>query len=472
MLNLRLKKKIVFILLFSFIFDLASCKFIYAQSEGEITKVSIQVSLFTREVAVTSFRFFVYEVEECPHVIVGYKVNSSLAGYTYPGFWEEVENGWLFTYDDVVPLTKVTGEFPNDAYRFQIYLFTNLTTAFENVISRDVVSAISSNYIRIATGTEITGKDVMVDAILHIENLTRAYRIDVLICHTEGFEEAITPFVSYIPNGIFLLGLLLTLLLIKNWIEDLKERFPSNFFISSTVSVLIFLPMYWFSIRQFQTPLSYSLFDTTLFNLTCFYLIILGIAIVLRLGDRRLRTWIKNFIKNTREEDHGSIHVTDDSTERLDRAFDLILLLIGIICATIFQYVSVLGDIVFITFAMRFLFIPLIPLVLLWLFKFISDNPRLRIFVRIFAWFFGIFSLFSNLWFFFAISFLAQLATSVYLIVVIAIILYIFAFLLHGRVYRAYGYERRDILPITILAYLTSFILTIITVYLAYLPTL
>ncbi|MDH5733793.1 MAG: hypothetical protein OEY88_08435 [Candidatus Bathyarchaeota archaeon] len=277
-----------------------TCQHAQGQTQQQIDKASVQVSFFTREVAVTKLTFLVYDVDKCPLALAGYKVGNSLTGYSYPGFWENIGNGWLFTYEDTIPFVNVTGEFPNDRYEFQLYLLTNLTVAFERVISRDVVFPISPNYLSIASGREVTDSDDLADFALHTENLTHAYRIDVSVGHPEGFGEAVSLFVSYLPIGFFLLGLLLILILMKDWFGYTDERFPSTLFISSVVSIIIFLPMYWFSIRQFQSPLSHTPFDTTIFWLTVLYLAILGVASWLRLCGRRMRESIRNFMLKNR----------------------------------------------------------------------------------------------------------------------------------------------------------------------------
>ena len=469
----RLKRRIVLVLAFCYML-MSWCKIVQAQSQGEITNASVKVNLFTKEVAATKLTFIVYDVEKCPYATVGYKVDNSLTGYTYPGFWENIGNGWLFTYEDVVPFNNITGEFPYDRYSFQLYLLTNLTTAFESIISRGFVYIISPNYISTASGQEITGKDELVDFALHTENLTHAYQIDVSIGHPKGFGQAVIPFVLYLPTAIFLLGLLLVALLVKDWLgAQALEGFPSTAFIGSVVSILIFLPMYWFAIHQFQSPLSHTSFDTTLFGLTISYLLIVGMAITLRLGGERLRGSIRNVVRS----DQGGTEVPERVAtpehviERLDRAFDLILILVGLITAAILQYAAALGDLSFTTFSIRFLFIPIIPLVLFWLSNKLAHNPSFRIFTRVFVWFYGTFTLFTDIWFFLVLVFGRQFAASKPFTVAASIVLYVIAFLLDRRVEEMYGYRRREITRISSAAYLLAIALIVLTTILAYLPS-
>lgn len=458
------------ILLIFYITFFITCQHAQGQTQQQIDKASVQVSFFTREVAVTKLTFLVYDVDECPLALAGFKVDSSLTGYSYPGFWENVGNGWLFTYEDTIPFVNVTGEFPNDRYEFQLYLLTNLTVAFERVISRDVVFPISPNYLSIASGREVTGSDEIADFALHTENLTHAYRIDVLIGHPEGFGEAVSLFVSYLPIGFFLLGLFLILVLMKDWFGYTNERFPSTLFISSVVSIIIFLPMYWFSIRQFQSPLSYTPFDTTVFQLTVLYLAILGVALVLRLGGGRVREWIRNLAQSPHSKElppseEGAF--PNQGAERLDRAFDLILLLIGIISAATLQYAATLGDMAFTRFTMRYAFIPIIPLVLFWLANQLTSNPNLRAFIRIFVWFFGVFALFNIIFFFLLLSFFEQLMSSMLPVLITSVALYGLAFILGRQVETTYGYRRRELKWIGVAAYSLAIIVTIISTILA-----
>lgn len=160
----------------------------------------------------------------------------------------------------------------------------------------------------------------------------------------------------------------------------------------------------------------------------------------------------------------------NDQHQRLDRAFDLVLVLIGIITAASLQYASALEDLAFTTFSLRFLFIPLIPLFLFWLWNQITNNPNTQTFIRIFAWFFGIFTLFTDLVFFIVLSFIRQLGESVIPAIVTFFILYIVAYILDDRVNRAYGYNRRELLPMAAGAYSMAISITIISVFLAYLP--
>jgi len=447
---------------------------VQARSQGEITNASVQVDLFTKEAAVTKLTFVVYDVEECPYATVGYKVDNSLTGYTYPGFWENIGNGWLFTYEDVVPFTNVTGEFPYDRYSFQLYLLTNLTVAFESIISRDLVFVVSPNYISIASGGEISGQDELVDFALHTENLTHAYQVDVVINHPKGFGRTVILFVLYLPIAVFLLGIFLIGLLIKDWFSAGAEgEFPSTIFISSVVSILIFLPMYWLSIRQFQSPLSYTPFDTMLFDLAIFYLFIIGVAVTLRLCGEGLRVSVRNLVRGVqgRAQLFEGVGTSEHIAERLDRAFDLILVLAGILTAAILQYAASLGDLSFTTFSMRFLFIPIVLLVLFWLWRQLTENPRSLIFTRIFVWFYGTFTLFTDIWFFLALVFARQFADSVPLTVGASIVLYIAAYFLDRRVETMYGYRRREITRISSIAYLLAIAFIVLTTVLAYLPS-
>jgi len=155
--------------------------------------------------------------------------------------------------------------------------------------------------------------------------------------------------------------------------------------------------------------------------------------------------------------------------DRLNHAFDLLLVLIGIITASILQYISTLGSSSLITFGMRFMFIPLIPLILSWILRQITDNQDLGKFIDIFAWFYGIFTLFSDLLFFFGATFIKQFATHLgFDVGISSIVLYAIAVLLNVQVYKLLGFGKKEFGLVLV----ASSIAIVITAIILYVSTL
>lgn len=207
-----------------------------------------------------------------------------------------------------------------------------------------------------------------------------------------------------------------------------------------------------------------SLLEPTLLITWGVFLALICYLIVWHIGQEPPRREREEVQPLQREE-------VEDTVRRLDHAFDFILLLIGMISAAALQYATALRDLSFTTFSIRLLFIPVIPLTLFWLGKYITSRNRLRVFIRIFVWYYGTFTLFNDILFFLVQSFLKQFVTSIGLIFIIAIPLYLFAFFLALKVIRAYGYERRELSSIVAIAFSLGIVLTLITVALSKMPS-
>ena len=250
----------------------------------------------------------------------------------------------------------------------------------------------------------------------------------------------------------------------------------------AAVLVIFGLMLFMFGLRYTQTPLLLSI--PLEHQIAVVVGVVYGLAIRTCLNRKqlkkqlaharaRLRDFTRNIVKSPQGEEPQSSKraaVPNQVAERLDRAFDLILLLIGIISAAILQYVAALGDMSLTTFSMRFLFIPLIPIILFWLWNRITNNLNTQVFIRMFAWFLGVFTLFSDILFFLLLSFLRQFVTSLASTLVVSIVLYVIAFFLDRRIKALYGYMTRDLVWMGVASYALAIATTVVTIILTNLP--
>lgn len=207
-----------------------------------------------------------------------------------------------------------------------------------------------------------------------------------------------------------------------------------------------------------------SLLEATLLIVLGVFLALLCYLVITYLEREPIRRERAEVLLPQKEE-------VEETVRRLDNGFNFILLLIGMISAAALQYATAWEDLKFTTFSLRLLFIPIIPLTLFWLVNYITNRNRLRVFIRIFVWFYGTFTLFNDILFFLVQSFLKQFVTSTLLILIIPTLLYVFAILLNLQIVRVYRYERREFWWITVIAYSLAISLTIITVVLSRLPS-
>lgn len=105
--------------------------------------------------------------------------------------------------------------------------------------------------------------------------------------------------------------------------------------------------------------------------------------------------------------------------ERLDKAFEWLVLFLTFSFATFFQWIITLWQpnnveepryLAPIIFSIRFLFVPLIVIVLSWFGKIIAKNTSIKMFMRKFAWFWGMYQLW---WYIFLTNILVTLDMSI-----------------------------------------------------------
>lgn len=158
----------------------------------------------------------------------------------------------------------------------------------------------------------------------------------------------------------------------------------------------------------------------------------------------------------------------DGTRQKLDHAFELILLLIGIVTGAIFQYITTLGDSSLVTFGMRFMLIPLIPLILLWIVGQITNSQSLQTFIVIFVWLFGIFTLFNDILFFLVVSFIKQFASSNPYLIITPIVLYFVASLFELQMLRMRGFYKKEMIPMILCAFGIAISFTAVIAYVSF----
>lgn len=220
----------------------------------------------------------------------------SLTGGNGPPTWVNGSDGWTMTQFAVVLMNNTGGWFPFDQYYGSIYVLTNTTfpgsTLVDQAPTRDGITPIGSNYYSSTSVTETNASSTYVDGHL----IASEFPIHSLYVLT------LTTTVSHLPEfwtGVFaidfgvvagLSALVVSMAwLLKGDFQKMKRKevadFPGGLLTSLVVSTLVFIPLFWFSTRSFEAPLSYTWVDVSLGGLMVAEILLAIVAVALRSGS-------------------------------------------------------------------------------------------------------------------------------------------------------------------------------------------
>lgn len=217
----------------------------------------------------------------------------SLTGGNGPPIWVNGSDGWTMTQFAVEQMNNTGGWFPFDQYYGSIYALTNTTfpgsTLVDQAPTRDGITPIGSNYYSSTSITETNTSSTYVNG-RPIASLFPIHSLYVL---------TLTTTVSHLPEfwtGVFAIDFgvvagLSALVVSMTWLlkvdfQKMKRKevadFPGGLFTSLVVSTLVFIPLFWFSTRSFEAPLSYTWVDISLGGLMVAEILLAITAVGLR----------------------------------------------------------------------------------------------------------------------------------------------------------------------------------------------
>ena len=268
-------------------------------SEVSISWISVQPSLF-----------ITYQGNLIALVQVTILINSTdmihpgllLIGGSGPPEWTKSSDGWTMTQFAVEHLDNNGGWFPFDQYAGTIYVITNSSLpglGFNNQLpAREGITPVGSNYYSYTSITESNATTTSVPGYqynpsqLHTKYLLA---LSTTISHAPDFWVVVSAIDFGVIFGISAL-LLSMIWLIRVDYRKLKKSqisdFPGGLLTSLLVSTLVFIPVFWFSTRNFEAPLSYTWVDISL-GVLMVAEILVAVTIVILKSASPSRSWLK-----------------------------------------------------------------------------------------------------------------------------------------------------------------------------------
>lgn len=242
--------------------------------------------------------------------------------------WSQVSGGWIMTETAATPLNNTGGPFPFDQYEGMIVMFTN--SSFTNLGPYSVASTsegfvpLASNFLLYGQIAELNrtvpsvnfgvSQTIVREAARAYPSSSHVYFMLIYIQHPPDFWLSVITIAGGTLTGLSVLtGATIWLLIDESRKRKLHKSapevggtpsdFPSNFLTTMVISVFLFVPLFWFSVRSLESPIPVTWIDYGLLGIVATQLS-LSIAIIINKLGKGLprRSTIRSvFVRGGRE---------------------------------------------------------------------------------------------------------------------------------------------------------------------------
>ncbi len=283
---------VILLLIFSFTYFPFSSNNAMAQN---ISSFKITISIVDFDPATITYQLQVYldGIFLTPKMAVAKSRGAERGGGYWPVFnieFKKNENVTILTDEKVIEFSNKSEVFPYDEYNLTLYAAVDVDEPY--YVTNGRLRAPYTNYIAFYNISSEEWDTLPQEIPPWFKNYggKYLYKIDLLISHSEQFKEYAGVVFNEIPNAFWIIFTLLIAYLILHTAISYRKNREINMipYILICNGVLLFLPIYMLSIREFEEPLPLTSADSNLMNLLKMFLILVVLGIIVLIVDRAL----------------------------------------------------------------------------------------------------------------------------------------------------------------------------------------
>ena len=257
-----------------------------AESQTPFSNFKIEISILDFDSSTLTYRLQVFldGIVDTPKMAVAQSEGPEKGSKFWPIFnveYQRSENLTILTDQKVIEYTEIAGEFPHDKYFLTLFIAVDVD---EMYYSTGRLRIPSTNYI---TSYNITFNDwhslpqEIYPSFVDYGG-KYLYRVDIAISHPSQFEEYAEIVAYQIPRIFWVIIGLLLIYLVAHTVIAYRKNKDLNMipFLLICNGALLFLPVYFFSIRGLEEPLSVTPVDVHLMNLIKMFLLLLVLGVL------------------------------------------------------------------------------------------------------------------------------------------------------------------------------------------------